>query len=157
MLQMNSTNYKPGMPVKISCLGYSHYAIVSDRYCVRGKPKLISLSRRTGTVLEEPWDDVVRGRRVTPSFLQSALAPEKVLARAKNQIGVRKYNLLSSNCEHFVRESLGLRSSSRQIEIAAGAGLSTLLLVLRFARGNPYVGLAATTLSIVIGSRFSAR
>ena len=46
--------YAPGAIVTIFHGFYNHYAIVSDR-CHDGKPMLISLSARTGTVAEESW------------------------------------------------------------------------------------------------------
>ena len=155
-MQQQEYDYKPGTPVKIGCLGYDHYAIVSDRMA-GDRPMLISLSYRTGTVAEEPWDQVVRGRKVTPSRLRPVLPPDEVIARARAAVGQRRYNLVTSNCEHFVHESLGLRARSRQIEGAASAGLSTLLLVLRFARVHPAVAVAATAISLVAGSRWSGR
>lgn len=155
-MKQNENVYEPGTPVKIGCLGYDHYAIVSDRIA-DDQPMLISLSYRTGTVAEEPWDEVVRERKVTPSRLRPVLTPEEVVQRARAAIGQRRYNLITSNCEHFVHESLGLRARSRQIEGAASAGLSTLLLVLRFARVHPAVTVAATAVSLVAGSRWSGR
>ena len=118
---------------------------------------LISLSRRTGTVAEEPWDDVVRGRPVEPSRLRSELPPGEVIRRARSQIGLRHYNFFTANCEHFVREALGLPPRSQQLETAAGVGVSTLLFALRLARGNPGIAIAATIASIVLSARFSAR
>ena len=149
-------DYKPGAPVKINCLGYDHYAIVSDRMADQ-RPMLISLSYRTGTVAEEPWEEVVRGRKVSLSRLRSVLSPHEVIARARAAVGQRHYNLITSNCEHFVHDCLGLPARSRQIEGAASAGLATLLLVLRFARVHPVVTVAATAVSLVAGSRWSGR
>lgn len=142
--------------MKIGRRVYHHYAIVSDR--MHGdKPMLISLSYRTGTVAEEPWDEVVRGRNVRPSNLGSELTANQVLARARAQIGSKRYNLLKSNCEHFVRDVLGLPARSQQIETAAGVGISALLLALRLARGNPLIAIASTAAGLLIGSRFSAK
>lgn len=153
---MTDVVYPPGTPVKIGCLAYNHYAIVSDRF-TQDKPMLISLSFRTGSVAEEPWDVVVRGRKVAPSRLQSNLTPEEIVQRARIAVGQRGYNLVTRNCEHFVRETLGLSARSRQIETAAGAGISTLLLGLRFARIHPAVTVATTAFSLLLGSRWSAR
>ena len=136
--------------------GYCHYAIVSDRRS-NGKPMLISLSRRTGTVAEEQWDEVVRGRAVEPSRLRSELTPREVVRRARSQIGRRRYNFITGNCEHFVRDALGLTPRSQQLETAAGVGVSTLLFALRLARGNPGIAIIATVASVFLSSRFSAR
>lgn len=153
---MTSATLKAGDLVKIGWRAYCHYAIVSDRIH-DGKPMLISLSRRTGTVAEEPWDEVVRGRRVKPSRLRPRLSADQVLQRARNQIGRRRYALLTSNCEHFARESVGLSSTSGQVRGATGTGLSVLLIALRLARGHPVVAITATVAGTIIGSRLSAR
>lgn len=153
---MTDHGYKPGAPIKIGCFAYDHYAIVSDRV-QENKPTLISLSFRTGTVAEEPWDEVVRGRKVTPSRLQSSLTPEEIVRRARAEVEQRRYNLITRNCEHFVREMLGLPARSLQIETAVSAGVSTLLVAMRFARVHPAITITAAACSLVLGSRWSAR
>ena len=132
-------------------------AIRNPFAAVEDKPMLISLSFRTGTVAEEAWDEVVRGRKVTVSRLKSSLAGGEVVRRARAAVGQHRYNLITRNCEHFVREMLGLSARSRQLETAAGAGVSTLLLALRFARIHPAVTVATTAFSLMLGSRWSAR
>lgn len=142
--------------MKIGRRVYHHYAIVSDR--MHGdKPMLISLSYRTGTVAEEPWDEVVRGRSIERSGLRSDLDAAEVVARARAKVGNARYNLIKNNCEHFVCDVLGLPARSRQVEHAAGVGVSALLLALRLARGNPVIAIASTAAGILIGSRFSAK
>lgn len=148
--------YEPGTPIKVSCLAYTHYAIVSDRL-VQDKPMLISLSSRTGTVTEESWDTVVCGRKVSRSRLRSNLATEEIVRRARAALGQRRYNVVTNNCEQFVREMLGLKARSRQVETAAGVGVSALLLALRFARIHPVVAIAATACALALGSRWSAK
>lgn len=118
---------------------------------------LISLSYRTGTVAEEPWDIVVRGRSVQRSGLDSALSAEQVIERARARIGDARYNLLKNNCEHFARDVLGLPARSHQLQAAASVGVSALLLALRFARGNPAIAIVSTVAGLLIGSRFSAK
>lgn len=149
-------DFSPGTPVKIGRIGYCHYAIVSDRWH-GGKPMLISLSYRVGTVAEEPWDRVAAGRAVRPSELTSMLEPDQVLARARSHLGDRRYHLLKDNCEHFVHDALGLRPRSRQLEMAAGAGATALVLALRLARGHPAIAVASTLIGLLLGSRLSAR
>ena len=80
---VNNIHYKPGTPLKICCFAYTHYAIVSD-LVVDKKPELISLSFRTGTVAEEPWDVVVRG----PSFRSKTSAT--IQSRSTLRTGSRK-------------------------------------------------------------------
>ncbi len=152
----SETSYNAGSPIRIGRHAYHHYAIISDRVA-DGKPMLISLSYRTGTVAEERWDNVVRGRSVRPSRLISDISPAQVVERARAQIGRRRYNLLTSNCEHFVRDMLGLPARSRQLSAAAGVGITALLLALRMARGHPAIAIASTVAGLMIGSRFSAK
>lgn len=156
MPDLHSAVPPPGTPVKIRFGIYHHYAIVSDRI-VDGKPTLISLSRRSGTVAEEAWDEVARGRPVRSSRLRSTLSPDLVVSRARSRIGERRYKLLTSNCEHFARECLGLPVRCRQLQGASGAGATALLMGLRLARVHPVVAVAATLAAIVLGSRLSAR
>ena len=153
---MTENTFALGSPVKIGRRVYHHYAIVSDRLH-DGKPMLISLSYRTGSVAEEPWDEVVRGRSVRRSDLTSKFDAGEVLARARARIGNTRYNLLKNNCEHFVRDVMGLPARSRQVEHAAGIGVTALLFALRLARGNPAIAIASTAAGLLIGSRFSAK
>ena len=148
--------YRAGQVIKIGWYGYCHYAVVSDRRHA-DKPMLISHSRRTGTVEEEPWDAVVQGKRVRASRLRSGLEHSEVVRRARSQVGERRYHLLKDNCEHFARESLGLPPKSRQLQGAAASGLTVLVVALRLARLHPALGLTATVAAIIIGSRSSAR
>ena len=148
--------FPAGLPVRIGRHGYCHYAIVSDR-SLGGKPMLISLSYRTGTVAEEAWDEAVRGREVTPSGFRSELDPEEIVGRARSHLGQRSYHLITNNCEHFVCDALGLPPRSRQLEAAAGAGVGALLFALRLARGHPLIAIAAGAAGMLLGSRLSAR
>ena len=92
-----------------------HHSIVSDQRCNRGKPMLISLRSETGTVCEEPYDDVVRGRETRLVQQQSPLYRDEILEKARSQIGKLRYHLLSQNCEHFANWASGLGAESPQV------------------------------------------
>ncbi len=116
---------------------FKHYAIVSDRI-IGDRPALISLSRRTGCVTEEPWRHAVGDRRFDVSFIHGGLPGELVVARARwcMLTGIVKYNLLTFNCEHFVRFVHGLPRESAQVRSAvkgACIGVASALLLPQFS------------------------
>ncbi len=123
----------PGAVIEVCYPIFKHYAIVSDR-SVDGRPTLISLSRRTNAVTEEPWGQVTQGRRINISAIQGQLPGDIVVANARACIKANdlRWNLLTFNCEHFVRLVHDLPVESTQVQSAAkGAiigALSTLLL-----------------------------
>ena len=109
--------YSTGAIVKVLMGAYNHYAVISDKFD-NGKPMLISLSARQGTVCEETWDYCVKNRKVVLSPVQGDLQPHQVIQRARSKLGKIKYNPLSRNCEHFARWSHGLRVESKQVQVA---------------------------------------
>lgn len=117
---MYNSIYSPGALVEVLFNGYKHYAIVSDRLH-EGWPMLISLSARTGTVLEEPWHVCTQGKHVRLASEQGALLPEEVLLRARSLITRIKWRLLDRNCEHFARWAHALSVESKQVKRAAVA------------------------------------
>lgn len=124
---------KPGTVIEVCYPIFKHYAIVSDQI-VDGHPTLISLSRRTNTVTEEPWQKVTQGRRTKISPIHGQLPGNIVVANARACMRTKdlRWNLLTFNCEHFVRLVHGLTVESDQVKSAVkGAAigiLSTLLL-----------------------------
>ncbi len=125
--------FSPGTVIEVCYPIFKHYAIVSDR-SVDGRPTLISLSRRTNAVTEEPWGQVTQGRRINISPIQGQLPGHTVVANARACLTAKdlRWNLLTCNCEHFVRLVHGLPVESNQVQSAVkGAvigALSTLLL-----------------------------
>jgi hypothetical protein len=115
---MQNPTYTPGAIVSIFNGLYNHYAIVSDRFH-QGKPMLISLSKRVGTVAEEPWDICVSTNKVGLAREQGLINPIVVLGNARSMIGKLQYNLLDQNCEHFVRWAHNLKRESKQLQFAA--------------------------------------
>lgn len=115
-----------GSVLDIWCGGYWHKAI-SGPLAIDGKPRLISATSRTGTVIEEPWDDVVQGRPVRLiSSPGSWVVGAKIVEKARSLIGIWKYNVFTRNCEHFVSMVLEGRPSSPQL---VKVGLITLSAV----------------------------
>jgi hypothetical protein len=123
----------PGTVIEVCYPIFKHYAIVSDQF-VDGHPTLISLSRRTNAVTEESWQQVTQGRRINVSAIHGQLPGHVVVANARACMSARDlhWNLLTFNCEHFVRFVHGLPVESNQVQSAVkGAvigALSTLLL-----------------------------
>ena len=107
--------YSTGAIVKVLMGAYDHYAVVSDRYD-GGKPMLISLSARQGTVCEEAWDYCAGNRKVVLSPVQGDLHPHQVVQRARSKLGRIKYSLLTRNCEHFARWAHDLKVESKQVQ-----------------------------------------
>ena len=120
---MFNSIYSTGAIVTILFNGFKHFAIVSDRY-FNGKPMLISLSNRTGTVCEEAWDKCTQGRKVELAKDQGILPSWQVLIRAKSLLGKIGYRLWDQNCEHFARWTHGLKVESKQVQNYAVAGLA---------------------------------
>lgn len=99
---------------------YQHWSIVSDRLCALGKNMLISATKRTGTVQEEPWDDVTQGKHTYAAISNTEKSIPKILSDARSQIGKWAYSLTDNNCEHFVKWSSGLKVSSSQVNAGVG-------------------------------------
>ena len=111
---------------------YQHHSVVSDRLDEQGKPFLISATKRTGTVREEPWEVVTRGKRTYVTNTPTPRCPSHILAAARSMIGQWHYRALSGNCEHFTKWAVGLEVSSSQVTagvvgVTIGATLVTSL------------------------------
>lgn len=125
--------FTPGTVIEVCYPIFKHYAIVSDQF-KDGHPTLISLSRRTNAVTEEPWRQVTQGRRINVSSIHGGLPAHIVVANARACVEAAelRWNLLTFNCEHFVRLVHGLPVASNQVQSAVkGAAigvLGTLLL-----------------------------
>lgn len=132
------TALKPGDLIMTNFGSYWHFSIVTDGKCREGKWQLISATARTGTVEEEPYDDVVRGRptQLTPN--QPALRANKIIASARSQVGIWKYCPITRNCEHFANWVSGFEVTSQQTRNAVfGAILAGTLTGMVARRPNP--------------------
>lgn len=111
---------------------YQHWSLVSDRRDAYGQYMLISASRRTGTVREEPFDRVTAGN---PSYVAHHFYDKplwEVLADARWQIDRWDYSLTGNNCEHFIHWATGHRVRSSQVQASvlgtvAGVAFTTFL------------------------------
>lgn len=111
----------PGLIIDVNVF-VDHYAIVSDRL-IDGKPALISLSQRCGTVKEESWEEVVGGRPWRVHGYPGDLSGPEVIRRARRAIlDQRGYALWSSNCQHFAYEMHGQVPQSPELKTVAGLG-----------------------------------
>ncbi len=128
MNELNMTfedTLRPGELILTSMGNYEHKSVVSDRRCHLGKLMLISATARTGTVMEEPYDTVVMGRKTGYAQQQSDLPAHVVLEKARSQIGKWQYQVLTQNCEGFANWAGGLKVTSRQVNgVLLGAAIS---------------------------------
>ncbi|EIF8949807.1 H-REV 107-related protein [Vibrio cholerae] len=102
---------------------YQHWALASDKRCSKGYCYLISASERTGTVREEPAEDVIQG---APSYKADIVFKKSipdVIEQARSQIDKWKYSLKDSNCEQFVNWAAGLGITSKQVVNGAALGV----------------------------------
>ena len=131
-INKSNYNYPPATVISIRYPLYKHLAIVSDTL-TDGKPNLISLSYRTGGVTEKPWKTVVGDHVFEQSQIHGNDSAEVVLKRARSFINTEvSYNLLTFNCEHFVRLAHNLPIQSKQVQqtvIGALIGASTCILL----------------------------
>ncbi|MFS1980810.1 lecithin retinol acyltransferase family protein [Vibrio lentus] len=125
---MNYINVKPGDIIATDFGFYEHWSIVTDNICDQGKYMLISATQRNETVDEEPWDVVTKGHKTVVSDATPVISVEDMLEKAREQIGIWKYSVISNNCEHFIKWASGAKVTSEQVVNGlaggtAGAGL----------------------------------
>ncbi|HDY7489309.1 TPA: lecithin retinol acyltransferase family protein [Vibrio vulnificus] len=126
---MSIQNLNPG-DIVVSNFGvYQHWSLVSDSLCEKGLPMLISATQRNGTVQEESWEVVTKGKHTYPAKVTYDRPVPEVLELARSQIGKWKYSLTDRNCEHFAKWATGLKMSSTQVVAGAtGAVLGASLV-----------------------------
>lgn len=129
---MNNLVVKAGDVVVTQFGFYQHWSLVSDRICPLGKNMLISATKRTGTVQEEPWDEVTQGKHTYVAVTNTDKSISQILSDARSQIGKWVYSVTDKNCEHFVKWTSGLQVSSTQVKagmsgaIAGGVAVAAL-------------------------------
>lgn len=139
MTELNRTfenTLRPGKLILTSMGNYEHVSIVSDRRCPLGKLKLISATARTGTVMEEPYDTVVAGRKTGYAPRQPEQPSGVTLENARSQIGKSQYHLLIWNCETFANWAGGLKVTSRQVN-GALSGAAFFVGVTKIVANEP--------------------
>lgn len=115
-----------GYWLTVSGVAIFHVGLVSDRRSYFGLPHVISASKRTGYVVEEPWEEFAQGATVEVCDIRGNLSAQDVLGRARQKIG-HEWRLVVANCEHFVRWAHGLPVTSPQLQagvVKAGLGLA---------------------------------
>ena len=127
---------RPGDLIVTSMGSYEHYSIVSDRKCSLGKLMLISARAETGTVREEPYDDVVRGKKTGLVRGQPELPAYVILANARSRIGTWRYNYMTQNCETFANWACGLKPTSRQVG-GVMSGIAVSVCATKMIAKNP--------------------
>lgn len=130
---MNNLVVKPGDVVVTQFGFYQHWSLVSDRVCVLGKNMLISATKRTGTVREEPWDEVTQGKHTYVAVSNTNKSIYHILSDARSQIGKWVYSVTDNNCEHFVKWSSGLKVSSTQVKAGVGGAIAGGVAVVALA------------------------
>jgi hypothetical protein len=115
---------------------YQHWSLVSDRICALGKNMLISATKRTGTVQEEPWDDVTDGKHTYVAVSNSDKPISQILSDARSQVDNWAYSVKDNNCEHFIKWSSGLKVSSSQVKAGFGGAAFGAVAVAALAE-NP--------------------
>lgn len=111
-----------GVPVHLGAITVEHVGIVTDSVdWFSGECMVISASKKNGAVVEETMSAFAGDGVPTVKALQPRLPVPEVLRRARHRLGER-WDLLESNCEHFVYECLGYVKTSPQL-VAAGVGV----------------------------------
>lgn len=139
----------PGTVVEVCYPLYKHYGIVTDTM-IDGYPTLISLSQRSGRVREEAWTCVVGQRPVRISEIRGLLPGSRVVSRARSYVNnpALTWNLVTCNCEHFVRIVHGLPPTSDQVRNAITGALVGVAATLVFPK--------ITVARLLLGANFGA-
>ena len=113
--------FPPGAIVRVPFWGvFRHVGLVTERGTV------ISSKRGVG-VVEEPVEDFAIGRKVRVERLRGTRPIAEAIAWARARVG-QPWSL-ANNCEHFVREALGLPAASPQLRATAAVAATALTLV----------------------------
>ena len=136
---MKSLFVSPGDVVVTDFGIYQHWSFVSDTVCSRGKPMLISATKRNGTVKEETWDTVTQGKNTYITKTKNIKSVSEILNAARSQIGKWKYSAESNNCEHFVKWASGLKVTSTQVVNTTTGLISGAVLVGMVAENPKFV------------------
>jgi hypothetical protein len=93
---------------------------------------VISNSKRRGCVVEEHISEFAEGGRVAHHpHIRGALHGHAVVHRARSRLG-HTWDLITSNCEHFVRWAHGLPEESPQLVAKGVVGVAAVGTVATF-------------------------
>jgi hypothetical protein len=138
----------PGSTLAVDCGVFTHYSIISDQLGPDGMPRLISASKRTGTVKEETWSDVISNEKIKILPLIGTLTAEEILSKARSRIGNWVYSVLNFNCEHFVNWCNNLPFTSKQITTSASLASMGAIIGYNMPKEHKVVG---TIVGIAVG------
>lgn len=118
------------VPVLGGVMTVTHVGIATEGYeWFSGEQTVISASKFAGRkVVEQSLSVFSGGAPVTATQLRPKLPVHEVLVRARAALG-RGWDLIDSNCEHFVRWALGYEPESPQLRSGVAMGGLVLLLV----------------------------
>lgn len=108
--------YPAGTVLKLDFGSFFHYGLAD------GAGKVIHNSKARLKVAHESYEDFSDGKKIVVSDITSE-EPSRSIIMAMRYIGM-PYNLLSSNCEQFVRLCHGYESESTQVQQYLLAALS---------------------------------
>ena len=129
--------YPAGTVLKLDFGSFFHYGLAD------GAGKVIHNSKVRLKVTLESYQEFADGKEIIVSDITSA-EPSRSVTIAMRYIGM-PYNLLSSNCEQFVRLCHGLEIESTQVQqyllAAFGAGIA-------LKSDNPYVKASGSAIAL---------
>ncbi len=128
----NIKNSPPGTVFSITFPNFLHYGIYD------GSGKIIHASKKRGCVSHDSLEEFSDGKTIKISSICGENL-EHAVKKSKEYIGL-KYDLFSSNCEHFVRLAHGLEKESLQLRKNMFCGLS---IATSLYSDNKYVKYAA--------------
>lgn len=107
---MNNVLPPPGATIATNAFGpfYTHLGIMSDN------GQVIHASKRVGEVVEESLAAFTQGNSWWLSPIKGNKPANEVISWARSRMGQR-WDLFSSNCEHFVRMAHGLPKQCKQM------------------------------------------
>ena len=121
---MQYTDIQPGDHLFYSYGTHSHHGIYCGDISYRNRryKEVVIHFEANKQIKMLAYDKFAQNREI--HILQykewACLAPETVIARAKNRLGEDKYNLFQNNCEHFAHWCKTGKSASDQVNNAIG-------------------------------------
>ncbi|MGJ7512634.1 hypothetical protein [Variovorax sp. GT1P44] len=117
----------PGTVLRINRGLYDHVALLGERAWT-GERHVLSFGPGPTSLVEMPFSQFAGDRAVVVDGYPGRLAPEAVLARARQVAARRRYSWLGFNCEHFVRTAHDVAVESPQLARAFFLGMGAVLL-----------------------------
>ncbi|MBI4438175.1 lecithin retinol acyltransferase family protein [Candidatus Uhrbacteria bacterium] len=118
-----------GVPAEVGggLLTVEHVGVVASLQDQQGLPFVYNASKRTGRIMLDSWAEFTQRREGRVLDVRGALDADEVLRRAHSRLGER-WNLVFSNCEHYVRWCHDLDEESPQLQkgLVVAGGLVAL-------------------------------